>query len=255
MTVKIKVGRKREPFLDEIEHAERKLLDGRRERGADLESAVRVFLEFLRGYESLDFDGPCVTIFGSARFKEDHAYYKMARALGKRLAQEGYVVMTGGGPGIMEAANRGAKEGGGFTIGCNIKLPHEQRPNRYLDRFVEFEHFFVRKVMLVKYSSAFVVFPGGFGTLDETFEAITLVQCEKIERFPIVAMGRAFWDHMSDFVRNALVAEHTVTRDDLHLLKLSDSVDEVVTYIRRGIPTALARRMRERLRAERRYDI
>lgn len=249
MAPRVKIERRREPFLYEIEHAERKLLLGRRERGADLESAVRVFLEFLRGYESLDFEGPCVTVFGSARFKEDHAYYRMARALGKRLAQEGFVVMTGGGPGIMEAANRGAKEGGGFTIGCNIRLPHEQRPNRYLDRFVEFEHFFVRKVMLVKYSCAFVVFPGGFGTLDETFEAITLVQCEKIERFPIVAMGTDFWIHMHDFVRNALVAERTVTREDLEILKLSDSVEEVARYIRRGIPAALARRMRERSRA------
>jgi len=249
MASRVKIERRREPFLYEIEHAERQLLLGRRERGADLESAVRVFLEFLRGYESLDFEGPCVTVFGSARFKEDHPYYRMARALGKKLAQEGFVVMTGGGPGIMEAANRGAKEGGGFTIGCNIRLPHEQRPNRYLDRFVEFEHFFVRKVMLVKYSCAFVVFPGGFGTLDETFEAITLVQCEKIERFPIVAMGTDFWIHMHDFVRNALVAERTVTREDLEILKLSDSVEEVARYIRRGIPAALARRMRERSRA------
>lgn len=248
MAARPKAGRRREPFLEEIEHAERRLLCGRRERGADLESAVRVFLEFMRGYESLDFDGPCVTVFGSARFGEDHRYYGMARALGKRLAQEGFVVMTGGGPGIMEAANRGAKEGGGFTIGCNIRLPHEQRPNRYLDRFVEFEHFFVRKVMLVKYSCAFVVMPGGFGTLDETFEAITLVQCEKIERFPIVAMGADFWGHMSGFMQNALIAEKTISRRDLDLLKTTDSVEEAIGHIRRGIPAALARQMRERAR-------
>ncbi|MCC6355300.1 MAG: TIGR00730 family Rossman fold protein [Verrucomicrobiae bacterium] len=246
MTAQAMPGGRREPFLEAVEHAERRLLEGRRERGADLESAVRVFLEFLRGYESLDFEGPCVTVFGSARFREDHRYYRMARDLGKRLAEEGFVVMTGGGPGIMEAANRGAKEGGGFTIGCNIRLPHEQQPNRYLDRFVEFEHFFVRKVMLVKYSCAFVVLPGGFGTLDETFEAITLVQCEKIDRFPIVAMGADFWGHMRGFVQNALIAERTISPGDLDLLKTTDSVDEVIGHIRGGIPTALASQMRAR---------
>ncbi len=239
---------RREPFLEAVAHAERRLLCGRRERGADLESAVRVFLEFLRGYESLDFEGPCVTVFGSARFREDHRYYRMARALGRRLAEEGFVVMTGGGPGIMEAANRGAKEGGGFTIGCNIRLPREQKPNRYLDRFVEFEHFFVRKVMLVKYSCAFVVLPGGFGTLDETFEALTLIQCEKIDRFPIVAMGAEFWGHMRGFARDALIAERTISQRDLDLLKVTDSVEEAIGHIRRGIPTALARQMRERAR-------
>lgn len=230
---------KREPrlsLLENVQNTEKRFLAGKRDRGADLESAVRVFLEFLRGYESLDFAGPCVTVFGSARFPEDHHYYQLARALGRALAEAGFVVMTGGGPGIMEAANRGAKEGGGETIGCNIVLPHEQKPNPYLDRFVEFDHFFVRKVMLVKYSSAFVVLPGGFGTLDEAFEALTLIQCDKIERFPVVAMGLPFWNKVQDFVEKSLLHERTIAQEDLKLLHATDSVDEAVAYIRRGIP-------------------
>lgn len=223
-------------LLGVVKDTERHFLGGRRERGADLESAVRVFLEFLRGYESLEFEGRCVTVFGSARFKEDHRYYGMARALGRRLAEAGFVVMTGGGPGIMEAANRGAKEAGGFTIGCNIHLPHEQKPNPYLDRFVEFEHFFVRKVMLVKYSSAFVVLPGGFGTLDELFEALTLIQCGKIERFPIVAVGREFWSELKDFAMKSLLTERTIALEDIDLIQATDDVEEAVALVRAGIP-------------------
>ncbi|MGB5535367.1 MAG: TIGR00730 family Rossman fold protein, partial [Thiogranum sp.] len=172
-------------LLGKVEGAEKAFLKGRRNREADLESAVSYFLEFLRGFESFDFDQPCVTVFGSARFDEDHRYYQLARELGQALAGAGYAVMTGGGPGIMEAANRGAREAGGLSLGCNIELPFEQKPNPYLDKFIEFEHFFIRKVMLVKYSSAFVVMPGGFGTLDEVFEVITLVQTNKLDRFPV----------------------------------------------------------------------
>ena len=144
--------------------------------------------------------------------------------------------MTGGGPGIMEAANRGAKEGGGETIGCNIVLPHEQKPNPYLDRFVEFDHFFVRKVMLIKYSCAFVVMPGGFGTLDEAFEALTLIQCDKIERFPVVAMGLPFWDKVRDFVEKSLLHEQTIAAAGPGTASRHRFVDEAVEYIRRGIP-------------------
>lgn len=230
-------------LLENVRSTEKQFLAGKRDRGADLESAVRVFLEFLRGYESLDFAGPCVTVFGSARFAEDHHYYQLARALGKSLAEAGFVVMTGGGPGIMEAANRGAKEGGGETIGCNIVLPREQKPNPYLDRFVEFDHFFVRKVMLVKYSCAFVVMPGGFGTLDEAFEALTLIQCDKIERFPVVAMGLPFWGEVQDFVEKSLLREQTIAASDLNLLHATDSVDDAVAYIRRGIPREIAARL------------
>lgn len=216
--------------------SEKHFFDRIPEKSKDLESAVRYFLEFLHGFESLDIKGPCVTVFGSARFKPDHKYYEMARALGKRLAQEGFVVMTGGGPGIMEAANRGAKEGGGYTIGCNIILPHEQKPNPYLDKFVEFQHFFVRKVMLLKYSVAFVVMPGGLGTMDEVFETLTLIQCNKIEKFPVVAMGSEFWDKLHCFIDSTLVSEHTISLEDQDLFTVTDSVDEVVEKIASSIP-------------------
>lgn len=223
-------------FLTELSDTEEQFLSGKRDRGRDLESAVRIFLEFLRGFEFFgNLDRPCVTVFGSARFAPGHRYYEMARELGKHLAHAGYAVMTGGGPGIMEAANRGAKEAGGFSLGCNIILPMEQHANPYLDRFIEMEHFFVRKVMLVKYSRAFVVMPGGVGTLDEAFETLTLVQCRKLEQFPIVAMGAEFWGHMSDFVRETLVAEKTISPEDLDLLHVTDSPEDAVAYIQHGV--------------------
>lgn len=222
-------------FLDSVNQVEKAFLSGRRNRRDDLESAVHIFLEFLRGYESLDIDTPCVTIFGSARFTEEHPYYDLARSLGRRLAELGFAVMTGGGPGIMEAANRGAKEGGGLSIGCSIVLPHEQGANPYVDRYVVFDHFFVRKVMLVKYSSAFVVMPGGFGTLDEVFETLTLIQTNKIERFPVIALGTAFWKHLDDFLDNALIAEHTIHPQDRHLMQLTDSVEEAVQIIQSAV--------------------
>jgi hypothetical protein len=221
-------------LLEQVKGVEKHFLAGKRDRGADLESATRIFLEFLRGFEWFDFEGPCVTVFGSARFAEDHPYYGMARELGKRLAREGYAVITGGGPGIMEAANRGAKEGGGLSLGCNIELPTEQIPNRYMDRFIEFDHFFVRKVMLVKYSSAFVVMPGGYGTLDETFETLTLIQTGKIERFPIVAMGAGFWRHVRGFIEKTMVAERTINPQDFDLMKVTDSIDEAISIIEQG---------------------
>jgi hypothetical protein len=170
-------------------------------------------------------------VFGSARFQEGHEHYELARKLGRALAEAGYAVMTGGGPGIMEAANRGATEAGGLSLGCNITLPKEQRPNPYLDRFIQFEHFFVRKVMLVKYSSAFVVLPGGFGTLDEAFEVVTLVQTGKLERFPIVAMGGEFWTDLTEFVRDTLVAYGTIDEKDLELIRRMDDVDAAVRFI------------------------
>jgi uncharacterized protein (TIGR00730 family) len=211
---------------------ERSFLRGRRENAEELATAGRVFLEFVRGFEALGSVGPCVTVFGSSRFPEGHPYYEMARALGRRLAEEGYAVLTGGGPGIMEAANRGAKEGGGLSLGCNIELPEEQAPNPYLDRFVDFEYFFVRKVMLVKYSQAFVVMPGGLGTLDEVFETATLMQTRKIESFPIIAMGTDFWRHMGTFMQEALLAEKTIDEADTGLFDLTDSVDEAMEIVR-----------------------
>jgi len=218
-------------LLKSLKDAEKSFLAGRRSSADELESAVRVFLEMLRGFEELDFEGPCVTVFGSARFTEDHPYYAMGREVGRRLAEAGFNVMTGGGPGIMEAANRGAREAGGLSIGCNIQLPREQKPNPYLDRFVEFEHFFVRKVMLVKYSSALVVLPGGFGTLDEAFEVVTLIQTHKLESFPVVALGGAYWEQLTEFLTNTLVSEGTISVADLELIQLAKSPAAAVEFI------------------------
>jgi uncharacterized protein (TIGR00730 family) len=219
-------------LLGKVEGAEKLLLSGRRSREHDLESAVTFFLEFLRGFESFDFAHPCVTVFGSARFPEGHPHYELARALGRELARGGYPVMTGGGPGIMEAANRGAKEAGGVSIGCNIRLPREQAPNPYLDRFIEFEHFFIRKVMLVKYSCAFVIMPGGFGTLDEAFEVITLIQTKKLDRFPIIIMGGDFWEHMRDFIRRTMIDQGTIDASDLALAQPARTVEEALRLVR-----------------------
>jgi len=221
-------------ILAAVENAEADFLAGRRHQGAELESAVRIFLEMLRGFESLTFTGSCVTVFGSARFAEGHPYYDTARRLGAALARAGFAVMTGGGPGIMEAANRGAREAGGVSLGCNIRLPREQKPNPYLDRFVEFEHFFVRKVMLVKYSCAFVVMPGGFGTLDETFEVMTLIQTRKLRTFPVVAMGGQYWQALRSFLLDTLVPEGTIDAADLDMLSLVEDVDEAVALIHRA---------------------
>lgn len=161
----------------------RQFLQGPQKRSFELRQAVRIFLEIMRGFRNLHFLAPCVTVFGSARFTEEHAYYGLAREIGERLARAGFTVMTGGGPGIMEAANRGAKDAGGYSVGCNIELPQEQKPNAYLDRWVTFRYFFVRKLMLEKYSYAFIALPGGFGTLDEIFETATLIQTHKIKNF------------------------------------------------------------------------
>ncbi len=218
------------PLLEAVKDAEKLFLSGSRGREQELESAVRIFLEFLRGFEEIQITAPCVTVFGSARFEEGHEYYELARSLGRKLAENGFTVMTGGGPGIMEAANRGAREGGGSSLGCNIQLPKEQHPNPYMDQFVEFEHFFVRKVMLVKYSSAFVVMPGGFGTLDEAFEVMTLMQTDTLHDFPLVAMGGSFWDELKPFM-NTMVNEGTISSGDLDLITLADSADAAVAAI------------------------
>ena len=218
-------------LLGKVEGAEKAFLRGRRTRHEDLESVVTIFLEFLRGFESFDFEGPCVTVFGSSRFKEDHEYYKLARDMGAALARAGYAVMTGGGPGIMEAANRGAKEAGGLSLGCNIQLPREQKPNAYLDKFIEFEHFFVRKVMLVKYSSAFVVMPGGYGTLDEAFEVATLIQTGKLERFPIIGLGGDFWMQLRKFARETMIGEGVISAEDIAFIHPTESVAEAMSYL------------------------
>jgi len=211
---------------------ERKFLQGPQSRGWELRRAAHIFVEFLRAFRKLHFVGPCVTVFGSARFPEGHPYYELARRTGYELAKTGFTVMTGAGPGIMEAANRGAKEAGGRSVGCNIELPQEQRPNDYLDLLVNFDHFFVRKVMLVKYSYAFVALPGGFGTLDEIFEAATLVQTGKIRDFPIVLLGVEFWQPLVDVLRHTLLQQKTIDRRDLDQVRLTDSPEEAVELIR-----------------------
>ncbi|HEV8358537.1 MAG TPA: TIGR00730 family Rossman fold protein [Gemmatimonadales bacterium] len=213
----------------------RTLLGGPRSRLSELARVGRIAAEFLRGFRHLHFVGPCVTVFGSARFTEEHPYYGLAREVGRRLGRAGATVMTGGGPGIMEAANRGAHEAGGYSIGCNIRLPAEQKPNAYLDRWITFRYFFIRKVMLVKYSYAFVVLPGGFGTLDELFEAVTLVQTRKIESFPVLLMGVSYWAPLLGFVRDTLVAAGTITPADQSLVTATDSPDEVEAVVRRTL--------------------
>jgi uncharacterized protein (TIGR00730 family) len=206
------------------------LLQGPRSRKSELLSIFRIVFEFIKGFRALHFVGPCVTVFGSARFTEDHPYYAVARQIGGELARLGFTVLTGGGPGIMEAANRGAREAGGPSVGCNIELPKEQEPNRYLDRWVTFRHFYVRKVMMMKYSYAFVVMPGGIGTLDELFEALTLIQTKKILSFPIVVMEKTYWEPLVEMMRR-MVAEKTIDESDLHLLLLTDSVSEAIDHI------------------------
>lgn len=218
-------------LLEQVKGAEIDFLAGHRRHSDNLESAVRIFLEFLRGVEFMPAGQRVVTVFGSARFTEGHPYYELAREVGGALARDGFTVMTGAGPGVMEGANRGAKEAGGASIGVNIHLPHEQKPNPWVDECIEFEHFFVRKVMLVKYSCAFVVLPGGFGTMDEIFETLTLMQTGKIEHFPIVAVGSAFWNPIIDAMREQLCAAGTISPGDLDLLHITDSAEEMLGHI------------------------
>jgi hypothetical protein len=205
-------------------------LQGPAGRGSELLRALRIFFEFLRGFRALHFVGPCVTMFGSARFGEDHPAYGQARELGRRVARAGFTVMTGGGPGVMEAANRGAKDVGGRSLGCNILLPMEQKPNPDLDRWITFRYFFVRKVMLVKYSYAFVVFPGGFGTLDELFEAATLIQTGKIADFPIVLMDTEYWRPLRQMIEE-MAEKGTIDRADLGRLTFTDSPEEAMRVL------------------------
>lgn len=193
--------------------------------------AVKAFRELISGFRQLHFIGPCVTVFGSARFPETHPHYEFARKVGEQIALAGFTVMTGGGPGIMEAANRGAKDVGGRSVGCNIMLPMEQEPNPYLDMFVDFEYFFIRKLMLAKYTYAFVAMPGGFGTLDELFEIATLVQTQKTEEFPIVLAGSEFWKPMIDFLRETMAKEGTISVADVDRFHISDSPEEIADIV------------------------
>ena len=206
------------------------LLRGADDLLADFDRAVIVFNEFIHGYRALFDLGRTVTVFGSARLGTEHRYYQLARQLGHSLATAGFNVMTGGGPGIMEAANRGAKEGGGVSIGCNISLPHEQHSNPYLDHVLTFDYFFIRKVMLVKYSCGFMFLPGGFGTMDELFETLTLMQTEKLKLFPCVALGCEFWQPLFDVILAHMEREGTVRADEMQI-KITDSPAEAVEYL------------------------
>jgi uncharacterized protein (TIGR00730 family) len=211
-------------------HGERFLLEGPKSRIDELWTVIKIMIECIRGFRALHFVGPCVTVFGSARFKQDHRYYELARRVGGALSDMGFTVMTGGGPGIMEGANRGAREAGGVSIGCNIRLPAEQAPNPYLDKWMEFSYFFVRKLMLIKYSYAFVVLPGGLGTMDELFEAMTLIQTGKIRNFPIVIMGKDYYTDLRGLLRT-MGEEHTIGARDLDLVLVTDSVEDAIAHI------------------------
>ncbi len=212
-------------------HKEIKFLEGPQSRWKDFKYAVSVLFEFIKGFRALHFVGPCVTIFGSARFNEDHEYYKQARSLAAEIAQLGFTIITGGGPGIMEAANRGAKDVGGRSVGCNIVLPMEQYTNPYLDKWVNIKYFFIRKTLLIKYSYAFVVMPGGFGTLDEFYEAVTLVQTKKISMFPIIIFDKEFYTEILEHNERMLNAG-TISKEDIHLFLVTDSITETIRYIK-----------------------
>ena len=213
--------------------SEIKFLEGPQKRWEEFKFSFKVLFEFIKGFRALHFVGPCVTIFGSARFKDGHPYYEMTEQLSGRIAQLGFTIMTGGGPGIMEAANKGAKEVGGRSVGCNIVLPMEQDHNPYLDKWVNIKYFFVRKTLLIKYSYAFVVMPGGFGTMDEYFEALTLIQTRMISEFPIVIFDREFHKDLIKHI-DRLKAEGTISAGDENLFLVTDSVDEAVDYIQKN---------------------
>jgi uncharacterized protein (TIGR00730 family) len=219
------------PLTAPAECADEIFLEGPRSRFEEFITLLRVMRDFLRGFRVLHFVGPCVTVFGSARIKRDDPHYELARKMGGAIARLGFTVMTGGGPGIMEAANRGAKEVGGRSVGCNIELPFEQPANAYLDRCVRMHYFFVRKALLVKYSYAFVVMPGGAGTLDELFEAVTLIQTGKIKNFPIVIMGTDYWKELIGFI-DKMAQRGTISPSDLGLIYATDSIDEAIEHIR-----------------------
>jgi uncharacterized protein (TIGR00730 family) len=193
---------------------------------------MRIQSEFVAGFDTLASVGPAVTIFGSARVTEDDSMYRAAQELAHRLVERQFAIITGGGPGIMEAGNRGAVEAGGISVGCNIELPFEQGMNEYVEIAVDFRYFFVRKMMFVKYASAFVIFPGGFGTLDELFESLTLIQTGKIHNFPVVLFGSAYWQGLIDWLCETMLPEGKISQEDLKLLVVTDSVDEAVAIIK-----------------------
>ncbi|MFM8314931.1 MAG: TIGR00730 family Rossman fold protein [Deltaproteobacteria bacterium] len=213
------------------ETGEGKFLSGRYSRLREFYLVVKISIEFIKGFRAFHFLGPGVTFFGSARFSEDHPLYDLTRQTAQLFSKAGYVIITGGGPGLMEAANRGAFEIGGPTVGANIRLPMEQKPNPYLNKFVTFKYFFVRKVILVKYSMAFLVMPGGYGTMDEFFEALTLIQTAKLYKFPVILMGKSYWQPLVDWLQNTMVTNGTISQDDLNYFTLTDDPSEALDKV------------------------
>lgn len=211
-------------------------LEGPKNRSYEFSFAWKVFEQFIRAFRTLHFVGPCITVFGSARFKEDHPYYTSAREFGKEIAAMGFTTMTGGGPGIMEAANRGAFENDGVSVGCNIQLPFEQQGNAYTHKSITFEHFFVRKTVLAKYSYAFIIMPGGFGTMDELFETLTLVQTKTVTQFPIVVFGTEYHKGLWEYIEY-MAEQGTISRDDMKLVLLTDSIHDAMDHIHTYIKT------------------
>jgi uncharacterized protein (TIGR00730 family) len=221
-------------------------LEGPKSRGYEFVFAWKVFWQFIKGFRALHFTGPCITVFGSARFDENHIYYKQAQEFGKRIAELGMTTITGGGPGIMEAANRGAWEAGGQSVGCNIQLPFEQKLNPYVNKSVTFEHFFVRKVLLVKYSYGFIIMPGGFGTMDELFETLTLVQTKTISKFPVVLFGKEYYKNLMEEVQE-MVHKGALSPTDPDLILVTDDIDEAMNYISEFIAKHYKVKPRKRL--------
>src|ERR1044071_6654399 len=243
-TKKAEEQKQEEALPERVHRHEREFLEGPRSRREEFWFVIKVLWEFIRGFRTLHFVGPCVTVFGSARFKPGSEFYEMAREVGKGLAGIGFTTMTGGGPGIMEAANRGARENGGRSVGCNIVLPHEQQPNPYLDKWVNIRYFFVRKVLLSKYSYGFVVMPGGFGTLDEFFEALTLIQTGKFFQFPIVVMGKEYHKNLMEHF-HVMERAKTISTADESLLFFTDSPEEAVEFLRKKTDNQFGLRRRK----------
>jgi uncharacterized protein (TIGR00730 family) len=221
-------------------------LDGPKPRMNEFFFAWDIFWQFIKGFRTLHFVGPCITVFGSARFKEGDRYYEAARVFGKRISDLGFTTMTGGGPGIMEAANRGAFENGGVSVGCNIKLPFEQQPNPYMQKWLKFDYFFIRKVLLVKYSYAFIIMPGGFGTMDEFFETLTLIQTKVVTDFPVVLFGKEYFKPLLEAI-DSMSEMGTISANDKKLLFVTDDIDEAMQYIQAYIAKNFIVKKRKRL--------
>lgn len=216
-----------------IDKSEIEFLEGRQSRLREFYFTLKVVWEFVKGFRTLHFVGPCITIFGSARLREGDPDYEKTKEISSKIAKLGFTIMTGGGPGIMEAANRGAREAGGRSVGVNIELPFEQQPNPYLDRSIDIRYFFVRKVLMLKYSYGFVIMPGGYGTLDEFFETMTLIQTKKIDKFPVVVMNQAYHARLMEYI-DTMIERGTVSPEDKRLFLYTDSIDEAVEYLHRN---------------------